>query len=124
MGEIYRGNEKLKLAGTEIAYTQPQLVEYMKCMNDPFYFIDNYIKIEDADTHEVIPFKLYSYQREILEALHHNRFIVVKLSRRAGKCQNINTKVTVRNKKTGIIETLTLGEIFARAKNNLSTDIK
>lgn len=80
----YKGNRNLLSINDKIEYTQEQLIEYAKCAEDPFYFIDNYYKIVHVD-HGLIPFKPYPYQREIAEKSHLNRFHIVKLPRQSGK---------------------------------------
>ena len=62
--------------------------EFKKCKEDPIYFISNYIKV----THPVrglVPFKLYPFQHDILEALQGNRFTILRKFRQAG-CTTIS----------------------------------
>lgn len=62
--------------------------EFKKCSEDPIYFISNYIKV----THPVrglVPFKLYPFQIEIIEALQGNRFNILRKFRQAG-CTTIS----------------------------------
>jgi len=40
----YLGNSNLKAAGVEVQFTEEQVTEYMKCVQDPIYFIKNYIQ--------------------------------------------------------------------------------
>ena len=39
MGTSYLGNPKLKSANVPVEFTEEQLDEYLKCNNDPVYFI-------------------------------------------------------------------------------------
>ena len=39
----YLGNPNLKEIGTQIEFTKEQVEEYIKCSNDPVYFIKKYI---------------------------------------------------------------------------------
>ena len=41
----YLGNSNLKAAGVKINFSEKQIEEYMKCAQDPLYFIKNYVKI-------------------------------------------------------------------------------
>ena len=62
----YLGNPLLKKANVPVEFTKEQIQEYQKCMDDPVYFISNYVKV----THPVrglVPFKLYPFQKRILE---------------------------------------------------------
>jgi len=80
----YHGNPNLKPYGVQIQYTPRQIQEYIKCKEDPIYFIENYCKIISLDD-GLVPFKLYPYQREFIKALHKNRKIICMLSRQMGK---------------------------------------
>ena len=42
---IYLGNPNLKRQNVEIDYTEEQIQEYVKCRDDPIYFVKNYIHI-------------------------------------------------------------------------------
>lgn len=113
----YLGNPLLKKAGEAIEFTSEMLQEYMKCMNDPIYFSEKYIQIVHVDKGQ-IPIKLYEYQKEIIKSSHENRFVIVNSSRQSGKCFFINTKVRVRNKKTGIIEDMSIGDLYSKSKKD------
>ena len=49
MNENYLGNPNLFKANTKQEYTEDQIREIAKCMEDPIYFISNYIKIVNID---------------------------------------------------------------------------
>ena len=49
MSEVYLGNPNLKKANTPIEFTQENIVEFLKCKDDPVYFANNYIKIVSLD---------------------------------------------------------------------------
>ena len=42
---VYLGNPNLKKANTPIEFTEEQVIEFLKCKEDPVYFANNYIKI-------------------------------------------------------------------------------
>ena len=46
---VYLGNPNLKRANTQIQFTEEQVVEFLKCKDDPVYFALNYIKIVSLD---------------------------------------------------------------------------
>ena len=76
----YLGNANLKPAGIGIEFTKDQVKEYMKCAQDPIYFIKKYVKVVSLDE-GLVPFNLYDYQEEIVNAVHNNRFVISKLPR-------------------------------------------
>ena len=81
---VYNNNKHLKAAGVKIPFTEHQVSEYMKCAEDPLYFIDNYVKVVSLDK-GIVPFKPYPYQRRIIQSAHDNRNTLVKLFRQGGK---------------------------------------
>ena len=82
--EQYLGNPNLKSAGVEVEYTKEQIAEYIKCSKDPIYFIKNYIKIVSLDE-GLVPFTMWDFQEETVEAIHNNRFVICKFPRQTGK---------------------------------------
>lgn len=64
--------------------THEQIMELDKCMDDPTYFIEKYVKIIHVDK-GLIPFKLYEYQKRYIDVIHNNRFSIAKWSRQTGK---------------------------------------
>ena len=84
----YYGNPNLKEVGREIEFTKEQVEEYIKCSQDPIYFIQKYIKVVSLDE-GLVPFELYDYQKDIVEKVHNNRFVIAKLPRQSGKSTTI-----------------------------------
>ena len=84
----YLGNPNLKAVGVNIDFTEEQIKEYVKCANDPVYFIKKYIKVVSLDE-GLVPFNLYDYQKDIVDKVHNNRFIIAKLPRQSGKSTTI-----------------------------------
>ena len=84
--ESYRANPLLKRCGVQIEFTQDQIEEYLKCAQDPIYFIENYVRIIHVDR-GVIPFKLYDFQREMIRTIEANRRVVGRIGRQSGKSQ-------------------------------------
>jgi hypothetical protein len=80
----YLGNANLKSAGVNINFSPEQIEEYMKCANDPLYFITNYVKIVSLDK-GLVPFEPYDFQEEMIESVHKNRFVIMKCPRQSGK---------------------------------------
>jgi hypothetical protein len=107
----YLGNANLKRTGVEIAYTEEQVAEIIKCTVDPVYFIRNYVKIVNVDR-GLIPFEMWPFQEDMVRTFHDNRFCIAKMPRQVGKCFCINTLIKLRNKKTGEVIEMTIGEFY------------
>ena len=88
MEQNYLGNPNLKKANVAQEWTQEEVAEYAKCMSDPMYFIQTYIRIVSLDE-GLIPFKLYDFQKEMVGTFHNNRFTICKLPRQSGKSTTI-----------------------------------
>lgn len=76
--------DSVKKAGEVQELTKEQIAEYMKCEQDPEYFIETYLKITDVDV-GTIPFHPYDYQKAMLKNYHKHRFNINLLSRQSGK---------------------------------------
>ena len=85
---VYHGNPNLKTANVPIEFTKEQIVEYQRCMNNPQYFVETYIKIVSID-HGLIPFKMYDFQKDLIGTFHKNRFTICKLPRQSGKSTTV-----------------------------------
>ena len=85
---VYLGNPNLKKANVAQEWTKEELQEYQRCMDDPQYFIESYIKIVSLDE-GLVPFKLYDFQKEMIGTFHNNRFTICKLPRQSGKSTTI-----------------------------------
>jgi len=80
----YLGNPNVKRDGVEQQWTADEVREYAKCMKDPSYFAETYIKIVSLDK-GLVPFNLYPYQREMFDHFNDNRFSIVLACRQSGK---------------------------------------
>ena len=60
--EGYLGNINVKRSGVQTEWTEEQILEYKKCMEDPAHFIETYIKIISLDE-GLVPFKLQRISR-------------------------------------------------------------
>jgi hypothetical protein len=84
MDDGYLGNARLKRTGTELSYSEEQVLEIAKCADDPVYFIKNYVKIVNVD-HGLIPFNMWDFQEDMVRTFHDNRFTIAKMPRQVGK---------------------------------------
>jgi hypothetical protein len=82
--EQYLGNPNLKKANVATEFSPEEVQEYLKCADDPVYFILTYIRIVSLDE-GVIPFTMYDFQVDMVKSFHENRFNIAKLPRQSGK---------------------------------------
>jgi len=80
----YLGNPLLKKANTSQGFTENQVIEFAKCIDDPVYFAKNYINIVTLD-YGLQLFNPYPFQEVMLDRFHNNRFNICKLPRQSGK---------------------------------------
>lgn len=85
---IYLGNPLLKKANTPIEFTQEQILEFVKCKNDPVYFSKNYVQIVTLD-HGLQLFKPYHFQEKLINNFHNHRFNICKMPRQTGKSTTV-----------------------------------
>ena len=81
---IYLGNPNLKKANTPHEFTEDQVIEFIRCKNDPVYFARNYIKIVSLD-YGLVNFDMYPFQEKLIQNFHDNRFNICKMPRQTGK---------------------------------------
>jgi hypothetical protein len=82
--DAYLSNPNLKRANTTFPWTEEQVIEFLKCKDDPVYFAKNYIKIVSLD-HGLVPFSLYPFQEKLINNFHKHRFNICKMPRQTGK---------------------------------------
>ncbi len=87
LGQIkdgYLGNPKVKRDGIQHTYSHAEVQEYIRCSQDPVYFTEKYMKVIHPDR-GLVSFKLYDYQRKIVNHFNENRFSIVLSCRQSGK---------------------------------------
>ena len=80
----YLGNANLKASGVPLNFTKDEIEEYVKCADDPIYFIESYCKIVTLD-HGLQSFKLYDCQKNKVKIIHENRKVILMEGRQQGK---------------------------------------
>ena len=80
----FRNNPQLRPAGAEIGYTKEMIQEWIKCRDDPVYFIENYIHVVHPDR-GVVLMKLHDYQKRMILGYHNNRRVLGLTARQMGK---------------------------------------
>jgi len=88
MSEVYLGNPNLKKANTQIEFTQEQILEFVKCKDDPVFFAKNYVKIVSLDE-GLVRFEPYHFQEKLITNFHKNRFNICKMPRQTGKSTTV-----------------------------------
>ena len=88
MSEQYLGNPNLKKANTAVEFTEEQIIEFVKCKEDPVYFANNYIKIVSLDE-GLTQFHPYHFQEKLINNFHANRFNICKMPRQTGKSTTV-----------------------------------
>ena len=88
MSEVYLGNPNLKKANTPIQFTEEQVIEFLKCKEDPVYFANRYIKIVSLDE-GLTQFHPYDFQEKLIHNFHNNRFNICKMPRQTGKSTTV-----------------------------------
>ena len=86
--DVYLGNPNLKKANTQIEFTQEQILEFVKCKDDPVYFANNYIKIVSLDE-GLTQFHPYHFQEKLINNFHNHRFNICKMPRQTGKSTTV-----------------------------------
>lgn len=115
----YLGLPNLRRANIPTKWTQEMIDEWKRCRDDIVYFAENYCSIVHVDW-GVIKVQLRDYQREMLEIMANKRTSIHNLSRQLGKCVKGDTRINIRNKKTGEMRSVTAEEFHDMTKNNMN----
>jgi len=86
--DVYLGNPLLKKANTPHEFTKEQILEFVKCQDDPVYFARNYVKIVTLD-HGLQNFQPYDFQKKLIKNFHKHRFNICKMPRQTGKSTTV-----------------------------------
>jgi len=82
--ESYLGNPNVKRDGVVQQWTNDEIREYARCLQEPAYFAKKYCKVIHLDK-GLVPFDLYPYQEKMFEQFNSNRFNIVLACRQSGK---------------------------------------
>ena len=92
--------------------------ELVQC-SDPntgyLYFLENFFYIQHPVKGKLL-FKPYEYQKGLLSAYHNYRFNVNMIPRQMGKCLAKETIIRIKNKHTGEIREIPIGDFFEMQK--------
>ena len=86
-----------------------------RSMKDIVWWAENFFRIITLDK-GLTTIKLYPKQKELLQHIVDSTRICTLASRQTGKCVYKDTKITVKNKKTGEIQEITLEDFYKNSK--------
>ena len=73
--KTYLGNPLLKSAYVPQNFSEEQVEEYIKCQQDPLYFVNKHVKIVSVDE-GLIEFDVRDYQEDMINRFHNERFVI------------------------------------------------
>ena len=76
--------EKLKAPNQPTTYTAEQLQEFVRCANDPIYFMEHYMYVQHSVKGK-IPFEAYSFQKDLIRTYRNYRNTIAMIPRQSGK---------------------------------------
>lgn len=82
--DSYLGNPNVKRDGIQQQWNAELVQEYARCMKDPVYFCEKYVKVIALDS-GLVNFKLYPYQEKMFDHFNNHRFNIVLACRQSGK---------------------------------------
>lgn len=74
----------VKKPHAKIDYTEKNLLDLMQCMDDPLFFMKNFMKVQHP-TRGALQFNPYLYQERMIRGMHEHRFACVMTARQCGK---------------------------------------
>lgn len=77
-------NDFIKKPNVVSTYTPEQLYEIDQCAQDPFYFIERFVKVQHP-TKGSLPLKLYPFQKKLVNAFHTHTKVIALTARQLGK---------------------------------------
>ena len=101
----------IKQAHVKTSYTPHQMREIRKCMNDPIYFMENYLRIQHP-VRGAIKFEPYDFQKRLIECYWKNISSIALLPRQSGKCCINSTIITIKQNSTGEIYDIPIGQYY------------
>jgi hypothetical protein len=90
--EQYSDKSVIVTKSGEIKYSdkltaEEQIEEFIRCFEDPIYFIETYLTVFDqtkGESGQIVPFKLFEFQKDLIRAYKNNKFNVANKYRQAG----------------------------------------
>lgn len=116
---MFDKDPSLRAEGESIEYTKEMIQEYIRCKEDIIYFAEHYFKIISHKGEHCI--ELRDYQKRMLKAMtggdgDPRPYVACVAARQIGKCLNYDMITKVRNKKTGEIIEIKIGDFLNKIK--------
>lgn len=114
--QLPQGTGSIKNTRPYKTLTPNQKLVYDLCydeVNGPLFFAENCCYVNRNGLEKYMP---YDYQREMIFNMHNFKRLCCLWGRQQGKCFCSNEFITIRSKKTGEIEHLTVEEFYKRFK--------
>ena len=94
--------------------------EMLKCIQDPMYFIQNYVIVNEPSVGDVL-FNLYPYQKDIIKGFYEHKKVILMCGRQQGKCVTYDTKITKNgeDKKIGDLVKLSFKQKIVNKLENI-----
>lgn len=112
IGGVKPANETQMISREQAAYYANEI---RRCAKDPQYFAEKYFTIISFRGKEKI--KLFEKQKEMLNNFVKFPFNICVASRQSGKCVSKDSVIKIRNKRTGVIEDISIGDFFEKIKS-------
>ena len=106
----FNGINNLRDSSESVPVEPWQLKELKKCVNDPLYFINNYVYINTKDDGMQL-FNTWDFQDELITKFDDFRFNIIKFPRQCGKCIYKDETISVLNSNNEEM-TFTIEEFF------------
>lgn len=74
----------IKRANQESEFTHENIQDLARCMRDPIFFIEKFVKVQHP-TKGTVPMVLYDYQKKMIDSIHNNKDTIILASRQLGK---------------------------------------
>jgi len=79
-------NPNVKRGQTNLSLTPEEESEFIKCSKNPLHFIQNYVYVRHPVKGQTL-FKLYGYQKKLIDTYHKNKEVITLLPRQSGKSE-------------------------------------
>lgn len=91
------------------AFTTTQAKEMLKCAQDPIYFCENYVKVQNPK-YGAVPFVMYDYQKEAISLMRSPRAVLLQ-ARQTGKCVEYDTLIKIKS-PLGVEYEMKIGDFY------------
>ncbi len=96
---------------------EQMIKEIARCKRDIVYFAEHYYRVINLDKGLHI-IQLYDVQKEFLRYLVDNNKVICVSGRQQGKCVYKDSLITIRNKKTGKVEQISIEDFYDRIEKS------